>query len=460
MNIDFTEFYKILNPVFWDAFENKNRIRILYGGAGSGKSYHLGCEYIYKLLVEPGHNVLAVRKVARTCRVSIFPLFQQIISELNLQKFIRVNKTELSFTVINIPENENKIICEGLDDIEKLKSITFPGGALTDIWIEEASEATKKDVDQLNARLRGQAKQPFQMTLSFNPISSQHWIKRHFFDLKTYQKSIPVFILKTTYKDNLFIDKDYKDVLEGYKEDDIEFYRVYCLGEWGNFGNIIFTNWEVKICPYKEEDFDAIYVGQDYGFTHPTVISKIGFKDGNMYSYDELCLFEHTNIEAINVNRELDIQHKGETARGDSAEPGRIKEWQQQGYNVISAKKEKGSVSRGIDFLKSQKWYIDPRCQRLIQEVQIYHLKTDKNGEVLIKEDPVDIFDDAVKAHMYALEPLSAVKGIPSILSGAKSEGKKTLIEAKRDERRKRREIVKAQKRRERELKKNKAKNK
>jgi phage terminase large subunit len=453
MEIDFTDYYSLLNKAFWPFFKNKDRIRISFGGAGSGKSQHMAYEFLYKLIAEPGHNMLVLRKVGRTCRVSVFPLFQQLISELNLSQVVKINKTELSFSVLGIPGNNNKLICEGLDDIEKLKSITFPGGVLTDIWVEEASEATQQDINQLNARLRGQAKQPFQITLTFNPINNQHWIKKEFFDLKTYQKNMKVFILKTTYKDNLFIDDEYKSILEGYKDIDYEFYKVYCLGEWGSYGNIIFTNWEALKCPYKEEDFDSIYVGQDYGFTHPFVISKIGFKDGAMYSYDELCLFEKTNKEAIEINMEFDILHKGETARGDSAEPARIKEWQQYGYGVIPAKKGKDSVSRGIDFINTQKWYIDPnKCPRLLQEVQVYHKKTDKDGNILPDEKPVDIFDDAIKAHMYALEPLSTMKLKPSILSGSKSDHKKSLIEAKKEERRKRREVLKVQQKRKREL--------
>jgi phage terminase large subunit len=242
-------------------------------------------------------------------------------------------------------------------------------------------------------------------------------------------------------------------ILEGYKDIDEQFYRVYCLAEFGVYGNTIFNNYSLEKCPYKEEDFDAIYKGQDYGFTHPSIISCIGFKDGVMYSYNELCVFEKTNKEFIQANEEFDILHKGERAVADSAEPDRIKEWVQHGYGVLPAIKGKGSVSRGIDFLKTQKWVIDPdTCPRLAQEVEQYHWKEDKNGEVKDRE-PVDLFDDAIKAHMYALEELSKMKGKPSVLSGSKSDQKKTLIEAKKEERKKRREIMKAQKRKLREKK-------
>lgn len=68
------------------------------------------------------------------------------------------------------------MIFKGLDDSEKLKSLTFPKGELTDIWIEEASEIREEDFNQLDVRLRGQGSYK-QMVLTFNPVSVLHWIK-------------------------------------------------------------------------------------------------------------------------------------------------------------------------------------------------------------------------------------------------------------------------------------------
>jgi phage terminase large subunit len=447
LKINLKGFYQSLNKKFWLFFENKSFIRISYGGAGSGKSFSTFQEMIYKIVVEPGHNYLVLRKVANTNRVSTYPLTQQIISAMGLDKVFKENKSNMSFTV---KHNKGMIVCRGLDDIEKIKSITFPNGVLTDIIIEEASEITQADLNQLIVRLRGMAIVPFQITLLFNPISDQHWIKKEFFDLQSYQKKYSVYILKTTYKDNAFLNKEYKETLEGMADIDYETYRVYCLGEWGHYGNLIFTNWSVMPCPYREEDFDSIYCGMDFGFQHPSVIVKIGFKDGAMYTYNELCCEQKTNMEFIELNKEFNILMKNQQCRADSAEPARIKEWVQNGHSVIPATKGKDSVSRGIDFINSQKWFIDPICQRTIQEVQMYHRKTKKDGSVL--EEPVDIFDDAIKSHIYGLEPLSKSQGPPGVLSGTITDQKKKLIQAKAEERRKFKEVLKARRRAKKEI--------
>lgn len=453
MKIDFTRFYKLMNRAFWDFFEDRrSRVRISFGGSGSGKSVQAFQEIIYKIIAEPGHNYLVCRKVAATNKVSTYALLRQLLSEMNLEKVFLVNKTDQSFTV---KATGFMIILKGLDDVEKVKSLTFPKGILTDIVIEEASEISQVDFDQLNARLRGirtgqQKNISFQITMLLNPININHWIYKEFFQKKSYQKAFKVRILKTTYQDNKFIDEDYKAVLEGYKDIDEQFYNVYCLGEWGSYGNVIFSNYSFETIGYREEDFDSVYSGMDFGFIHPSIICKIGFKDGVMYSFAELCVFEKTNNEFIELNNEFNILKKNERCIADSAEPARIKEWLQAGYSVVGAKKGKDSVSRGIDFIKSQRWIIDPdTCPRLAQEVQQYHWKKGKDDEIL--DEPVNLFDDAIKAIMYGLEPISNMKPVPSILSGTKSDVKKALIDAKKEERKKMREVIKAQRRDQRE---------
>lgn len=457
----------MMNPAFWDFFEDKSRVRISYGGAGSSKSYSEFQEMLYKIIAEPGHNYLVCRKVANTNKTSTYALANQLINELGLSRLFKFNKSDMSITVI---KTGYMIVFKGLDNIEKIKSFTFPKGILTDIVIEEASEINQPDFNQLNVRLRGrktgeQKNIPFQITMLLNPIIDMHWIKVEFLDKRSYQKEkmikgklvpgMSVAILKTTYLDNKFIDDDYAAVLEGYKDIDYEFYRVYCLGEWGAFGNIIFKNWSFAPCPYTEDEFDAIFVGMDFGYNHPQVISKIGMKDGVMYSYNELCVFEKTNLEIIQVNREFDILHDQERVICDSEAPDKIIEWKNNGYGAIGAKKGKGSVLRGIDFIKTQKWIIDDtKCPRLAQEVQVFHWKEDKDGKILDAEDPTTLFEDAIKAHFYALEPLSRMKGKVSVISGSKSDHKKGLIEALKDERKKKRITMKAKRKEAREQRK------
>lgn len=127
----------------------------------------------------------------------------------------------------------NEVAFAGLDDVEKIKSITFENGELTSVWCEEATEMQESDVNQLKVRLRG-GKSKKQMVLSFNPVNIQHWIKKHFIDSKL------ATVCFSTYKDNKFLTDDDRKALEELKYIDEYTYDVYCLGKWGILGKTVF----------------------------------------------------------------------------------------------------------------------------------------------------------------------------------------------------------------------------
>lgn len=226
------------NPLFRPYLtDNTHRYLILYGGAGSGKSVFAVQRFLYRLLTLPLCNILVVRAVAATNRDSTYALFRQVISKWGLSELFFCKDSDLRISCAN----GNSVIFKGLDDTEKLKSITFPKGELTDIWIEEASEVLEEDFNQLDVRLRGKGAHK-QMVLTFNPVSVLHWLKLRFFD----RKDPRALVLKSTYKDNQFLDEDYKRTLEGYKDTDPYYYSVYCLGEWGVLGQTIFDAQKVS----------------------------------------------------------------------------------------------------------------------------------------------------------------------------------------------------------------------
>lgn len=342
--------------------------------------------------------------MGRTNSISTIPLIRRCITDWNLWAYFTENKSAQIITCAN----GNQIKFLGLDDIEKIKSITFDNGPLTDILIEEATEITEKDFNQLNLRLRGLAKVPFQITLLFNPISDTHWIKRRFFD-NPGEKRDKITIHESTYLDNRFLDKDYKDELEALLYEDKVYYDIYALGKWGTIGNLVFRNILYQPCSYRPEDFDQIIAGQDFGFNHYNAIELIGLKDGNKYSFSELYVRHMTNDEVIAENEKKGILIKRQKCTADSAEPKSIKEWQQAGYNMIGAKKGPDSVKEQISWLNRGTWYIDPeKCPGLTSEISTYKWKEDRDGNPL--DEPVNFKDDAIAACRYAGEELGRPK--------------------------------------------------
>ena len=171
---------KVFNTAFKPYLNTDERYLVFYGGAGSGKSYFICERYIYKLLKTKKFNLLVVRKTGKSNRDSTFALFKQVISKWKLGKYFKVNESDLRIKCLL---NNHEIVFAGLDDVEKLKSITFSDGELTDVWIEEASEVLEADFNQLDVRLRGKGTKK-QIVISFNPIDINHWLKKRFFDRK------------------------------------------------------------------------------------------------------------------------------------------------------------------------------------------------------------------------------------------------------------------------------------
>lgn len=221
------------NPLYLPLLrEEECRYLVLYGGAGSGKSVFAAQRLLVRLLEKPLCNLLVVRAVAAANRDSTFALFRQVIARWGLEGLFKWTDSDMRITCAN----GNSVIFKGLDNTEKLKSVTFPKGELTDIWVEEASEIEEQDFNQLDLRLRGRGGGR-QITLTFNPVSPLHWLKRRFFD----RKDPRAVVQKSTYRDNRFLDQAYKETLEGYRETDPYYYQVYCLGEWGVSSQSVFA---------------------------------------------------------------------------------------------------------------------------------------------------------------------------------------------------------------------------
>ena len=257
MNVNIKISKKVFNDVYLPYLDNWDRYLIFYGGGSSGKSYFIAQMHIYRLLHPSKYNLLIVRQTGDTNRKSTFPLLKQVISHWNLGEHFKVNESDMRI-VCKLTGNE--VAFAGLDDVEKIKSITFSNGELTEIWVEEATECQEADINQLKVRLRG-GKSKKQMVLSFNPINIQHWIKGHFID------SGLATVCFSTYKDNKFLTDDDRKALEDLKRTDEYTYNVYCLGMWGILGKTVVdaraiqNRLEGNLKPIKTGYFDYDYDG-------------------------------------------------------------------------------------------------------------------------------------------------------------------------------------------------------
>lgn len=405
------------NRIFKDPDQSQKRYIVMKGSAGSGKSVDTAQHYILRLMSDPGRNLLCVRKSDVTNRDSTFAELQGAIFRMfgeQYKKYWYINSSDMRLECI---ANHNQIFFRGVNDEkqrEKLKSIAVKRGKLTDVWIEEATELTQNDFEIIDDRLRGELPkgQFYQIRLTFNPVSSSHWIKKHFFD----RADPDVFTHHSTYKDNRFIDDAYYRRMERRKEVDPDGYRIYGLGEWGEVGGLILTNYVIEDFDTSPERFDYMVNAQDFGYNHADCIGEVGFKDGELYLCREIYEFEKDTGELIELADKRGF-NKSLTMWCDSAEPDRIKMWRKAGYKARGVKKEPNSVRAQIDYLKLHKIHIHPSCVNTIKEIQQWKWKkNEKTNEYL--DEPVNFFDDAMAMLRYSIEEERKPKARLNILTG------------------------------------------
>jgi phage terminase large subunit len=398
---------KLYNDKYYKRLKDDTRLQIYFGGASSGKSYFIAQRIALDTL--SGRNTLVLRNVARTLRNTCWNEVIKAITALprTLRDCFNVSKSEMLITATN---NGAQILFAGLDDVEKIKSITPANGVLTDIWIEEATETSYDDYKQLEKRLRGESKHKKRITLSFNPIYKEHWLYKEFFkgwaDDDTSYQDERLSILKTTYKDNRFLTAD--DIYELENEQD-EYYRdVYTYGNWGVLGDVIFRNWRVDDLSEFKKTADKLYFGLDFGFSSdPCAGAKLHYDRAHkrIYILDELYEKGLTNTALAPVLRDFAGNNY---ITCDSAEPKSIKELQNMGVRALGAKKGPDSVMHGIQWLQGHEIIIDSKCQNAKNEFQLYQWKKDKDGNSLrVPEDRNNHLIDAIR---YAIESESTAR--------------------------------------------------
>jgi phage terminase large subunit len=393
---------------------SRKRYIVMKGSAGSGKSVDTAQNYILRLMKDKGRNLLCVRKSDITNRDSTYAELTGAIYRIfgqDAERYWTIKQSPLMLTCCN----GNQIIFRGVNDEkqrEKLKSITFQKGKLTDVWIEEATEITQSDFEIIDDRLRGELPdgQFYQIRMTFNPVNKNHWIKKVFFD----RPDKNVLTHHSTYLQNRFIDAAYKERMMRRKEVDPEGYQIYGLGEWGEIGGLILHNWQIEDISTNINDYDDVAIGQDFGFNHANAVLLLGTRDDDIYILDEVYVHERETSEIIPL-----VQNKGfptnRTMWCDSAEPDRIKMWQSAGYRaqaVTKEQSEKKYQTAQIDWLKGvvsdskvikRRIFVHPQCVNTIKELQQWKWKKDeRTGEYL--DEPVPVMDDAMAALRYGVE--------------------------------------------------------
>jgi phage terminase large subunit len=137
---------------------------------------------------------------------------------------------------------------------------------------------------------------------------------------------------------------------------------------------------------------------------------KIGIRDNELYEEEKIYQSGLTNSDLIvAMNDVIPGEHKRNSfVFCDSAEPDRISEISDAGFNVVPADK---SVKDGIDMVKRFKTHIVRDSSNLLKEKRSYSWKVDRKTEKIL-DDPIKYNNHAVDAERYAIHTFFKEYGV------------------------------------------------
>lgn len=360
------------------------------GSAGSGKSYFISEKLIIRACREP-IRIMVCRRYGTTIRQTVFSLFKEIIKKWKLTPYLKINESDYRI----IFPNGSEILFSGLDEETKLLSLNN----ISTIWVEEAYECNKDIIEQLNLRMRGNSEGQ-QIILSWNPISSQHWL----YDFVEVNPPESFILHRSTYRDNKFLSQEYIASLEELRVRNPQKAKVFCDGEWGlNSDGLVIKNWKV-------EDFDELELakrlehraGSDLGWIDPTtVVDSLYDKENHIiYVFNE---FYSSGCQLDEVyNAIVDMKLTKTPIYFDAAEPRTIDFFKRKGLNAKPCIKGQNSVEARIMFLQNNLIIVKPSCQNLIMELSNFSYEKDRQTGKYVEGKYTHEYSHAIDGLGYA----------------------------------------------------------
>lgn len=357
--------------VFSKLLKAKSRIIISQGGTSSSKTYST-LQLLYLIAFKKqGTHISVVSETLPHLKRGAMRDFFKIIKEDNLYHEKYHNKTQ---NIYNIGSSIIEFF--PADSGEKVR------GARRDyLFINECDNITFETFNQLEVRTK------HQIYLDYNP-SHEFWVHENLM-----RPEVDYTFIKSTYRDNPYLDANIIKSIESRKFTDPQWWRVFGEGELGYSESIIFNHWKQT----KHIPEGNVAYGLDFGYNHPTALVKVTENDNKFFA-EQLIFESHlTNQQLIERLKQLNINRNAEIF-ADYSRPEQIREIYLAGFNIKDANKD---VKKGIDSVKSKELYIHENSIDLIKELRTYSWKKNRNEKLI--DEPVKINDDLCDALRYCI---------------------------------------------------------
>lgn len=380
---------------YWDLRGSKKRITVLQGGTRSGKTTE-----IVKNII--GYNY---RKAGQGVKTTISRNSLPLLRETVMQDFFNILKEEQIYTINNHNKTQNTYNLYGnLVEFQSYQTVEEASGGGRDIlFVNECNEQKYEIIEQL--RIRTTTKEIY----DFNP-SAAFWLHDQRFITKDGQPILDgngadLDFYKSTYLDNPFLSASQVATIERLKITSPKKWKVFGLGELGDFAGRVFTN---TICvDERPAGFVFSGYGLDFGFSNDvTALVEIWLKRG-LGRVESVWLKEiiyQTGLTGHDTGILMKERNVSNTLPiiCDSARPDLIEEIRRAGFNTMkSAGKD---ILAGVDLMQSLELLLDNASPNLLKEFQNYAWATDRLGrELNVPEDCFNHVIDAVRYHLFTI---------------------------------------------------------
>jgi phage terminase large subunit len=368
MKIQTTKVYGEIQKAKTEKYE----VVSLQGSARASKTYNTVIWLIIFLIQNPGKRLSIVRKTLPAIKGSVFVDFKEVLLKIGAFDKKQLNKTELIYTF----SNGSWVEFFSTDDEQKIR------GRTRDIlFVNEANEVSYLEWTQLQLRTKEFT------VIDYNPsFGEDHWIN-------TVNKEKRTYHLKTTYKDNPFLEQRIVDEIESLQHKNKSLWTIYGLGERASIEGLVF---EIEIINEIPSEVKWKRGGIDFGYTNdPTSIVEVGMLENILY-VDERCY--RTQMLARDIIHEC-RKMEGYKFISESADPRLVQEIYNGGINIHSVEKFKGSIQAGVDKMKEFRICVTKRSTNTIKEFRNYTYQQDKEGKWL--NEPIDMYNHSIDSIRY-----------------------------------------------------------
>ena len=368
--------FKVIGPLFRANTDKEARVYVNQGGTSSGKTYTVMQVLIYVALLEAGSITTVVGQDLPNLKVGALRDARTILAGSDwLAGYFDMHESGHYLQC----RNGSIIEFKSYKDAQDAKN-----GKRDYLFLNEANCIGYEIYWQLAIRTRKK------IWIDYNP-SERFWVHNE----GNGRKGVKLVI--SDHRGNPFLSKEEHERIEGIE--DKELWKVYARGLTGKLSGVIFPNFNI-VDELPDRDSWKIHgYGLDFGFTNdPTALTHNVLAHGELWT--DLVIYETglTNPMIVTKAKEAGLT-KADQIIADSAEPKSIKEIHNAGLWIVPTVKGKDSISVGIDILHRYKWNVTRRSVGLIEELQAYKWKNDRDGKRT--NTPIDAFNHAIDATRY-----------------------------------------------------------